>query len=467
VLGELMNTAKRDDFSRFGKDFQESLCHLVLKDRPFADQIFEVLDMNFFEQKYLQAFVSLVQQYREEFKIHPNDNVMRSLLRTKLSNYSDTVKKQLRDFYARISRFDDEHADYVKKTALDFCKKQKLKEAMLKSIPLLEESSFEEVVSVITGAANLGLDSDCGHDFVLDFEKRFELKSRNPISTGWAEIDKISQAGLGQGELGVVIAATGGGKSQCLVHLGTQAIKAGKNVVYYTLELADTVVGSRFDSCLTAVPLRDRTTFKEQIYERIQEEGLGRLIIKEYPTKSASVETLKAHLEKLKIKNIKPDMILVDYADLLSQRSNLKERRHQLESTYEELRGLAQANNCCVWTASQTNRSGINAEIITMESISEAFNKCFVADFIFTISRTLEEKEVNAGKMYIAKNRNGPDGIIYPAIMDYSKVLIDVQPSTGESLGDVAENAKKRQEEKLSTMYKKFKKKKKGKENVQ
>ena len=129
-----MNTAKRDDFSRFGKDFQESLCHLVLKDRPFADQIFEVLDMNFFEQKYLQAFVSLVQQYREEFKIHPNDNVMRSLLRTKLSNYSDTVKKQLRDFYARISRFDDEHADYVKKTALDFCKKQKLKEAMLLSL---------------------------------------------------------------------------------------------------------------------------------------------------------------------------------------------------------------------------------------------------------------------------------------------------------------------------------------------
>jgi len=453
-----MSTIKRDDFSRFGKEFQESLCHLVLKDRPFADQIFEVLDMNFFEQKYLQAFVSLIQDYREEFKTHPSDSVMKSLLRTKLANQSDTVKRQLREFYARISRFEDEHSEYVKKTALDFCKKQKLKEAMLKSIPLLEESSFEEVVSVITGAANLGLDSNYGHDFVLDFEKRFEEKSRNPITTGWSEIDKITSGGMGKGELGVVIAATGGGKSQCLVHLGTQAVKAGKSVVYYTLELADTVVGSRFDSCLTGVPLKDRWTFKEQIYERVQEEDLGKLIIKEYPTKSASVETLKAHLEKLKVKNFKPDMILVDYADLLSQRSNLKERRHQLESTYEELRGMAQAYDCCVWTASQTNRSGINAEIITMESISEAFNKCFVSDFIFTISRTLEEKEVNAGKMYIAKNRNGPDGIIYPSIMDYSRVYIDVNPSSGESIGDIAENAKKRQEEKLVTKYKKFKK---------
>jgi len=458
-----MSTIKRDDFSRFGKDFQESLCHLVLKDRPFADQIFEVLDMNFFEQKYLQVFVSLVKEYREEFKTHPNDTVMKSLLRTKLGNQSDTVKRQLREFYARISRFEDEHAEYVKKTALDFCKKQKLKEAMLKSIPLLEESSFEEVVSVITDAAHLGLDSNYGHDFVLDFEKRFELQTRDPITTGWTEIDKITQGGMGSGELAVVIAATGGGKSQCLVHLGTQAIKEGRNVVYYTLELADTVVGSRFDSCLTGVPLRDRWTFKEQIYERVQEEELGKLIIKEYPTKSASVETIKAHLEKLKVKNFKPDMVLVDYADLLSQKSNFKERRHQLESTYEELRGLAQMYNCCVWTASQTNRSGINAEIITMEAISEAFNKCFVSDFIFTVSRTLEEKEVNAGKMYIAKNRNGPDGIIYPAIMDYSKVLIDVQPSTGESIGDVAESAKKRQEEKLSSAYKKFKTKKKKK----
>ena len=460
-----MSTIKRDDFSRFGKEFQESLCHLLIRDRPFADQMFEVLDINFFEQKYLQAFVSLIQQYRDEFKIHPNDNVMKSLLRTKLQNQSDTVKRQLREFYARISRFEDEHADYVKQTALDFCKKQKLKEAMLKSIPLLEESSFEEVVSVITSAANLGLDSNYGHDFVLDFEKRFELKSRNPITTGWSQIDKITQGGLGEGELGVVIAATGGGKSQCLVHLGTQAIKAGKNVIYYTLELADTVVGSRFDSCLTGVPLQDRWTFKEQIFERVQEEELGQLIIKEYPTKSASVDTIKAHLERLKIKNIKPDLVLVDYADLLLQRSNLRERRHQLESTYEELRGLAQMYECCVWTASQTNRSGINAEIITMESISEAFNKCFVSDFIFTISRTLEEKEVNAGKMYIAKNRNGPDGIIYPAIMDYSRVFIGVQPSSGESIGDVAESAKKRQTDKLVTTYKKFKKKKR-KENV-
>ena len=109
------------------------------------------------------------------------------------------------------------------------------------------------------------------------------------------------------------------------------------------------------------------------------------------------------------------------------------EKRHQLESIYEELRAVAQENNCPVWTASQTNRSGLNAEVITMESISEAFNKCFVADFIFSLSRTVEDKQNNQGKLFIAKNRNGPDGMIYNIFMDCSSAKIKVMPSTTQS----------------------------------
>jgi hypothetical protein len=95
------------------------------------------------------------------------------------------------------------------------------------------------------------------------------------------------------------------------------------------------------------------------------------------------------------------------------------------------MRGLAQENECCVWTASQTNRSGLNAEVITMEAISEAFNKCFVADFICTISRTIEDKQNNLGRMFIAKNRNGPDGIVFPLKMDTSRVSIEIAESGG------------------------------------
>ena len=444
----------KENFSQYGREFQESLCHLILIDRPFADQIFEVLNINFLELNYLQSFVKLVQNYREKFSVHPSEAIMKSLLRTELDEELETVQKRIRDFYARISKTDVEDSEYIKTTSLDFCRKQKLKEAMLKSVKLLESHSFDEISNVINEALVLGSDSNFGHDYIKDFEQRFIFKARNPVATGWEEIDAITHQGLGTGELGVVIAPTGAGKSMALVHLGSQALIAGKNVIYYTLELSDTVVGSRFDSCITNVPLGDLRSFKEEIYEKIQNLD-GKLIVKEYPTKSSSVVTLKNHLEKVIKRGFKPDVIIVDYADLLRPTSGLREKRHELETIYEQLRGLAQEFQCCLWTASQTNRSGLNAEVITMESISEAFNKCFVADFIFSISRTAEDKLNNQGRIFIAKNRNGPDGLIYPIFMSTNNITIKVLPNTGETIGEVQRDAKKRQEMKIATLYKK------------
>ena len=376
-----------------------------------------------------------------------------------MENELEAVQTQVRDYFARIFKTEAEDSEYIKTTSLDFCRKQNLKKAMLKSVKLLENHSFDEISNVINEAIVLGSDSNFGHDYIKDFEQRFLLKSRNPVATGWPEIDNITHQGLGNGELGVVIAPTGAGKSMALVHLGSQALIAGKNVIYYTLELSDTVVGSRFDSCITNVPLGDLRSFKEEIYEKIQNLD-GKLIVKEYPTKSSSVVTLKNHLEKVIKRGFKPDVIIVDYADLLRPTSGLREKRHELETIYEQLRGLAQEFQCCLWTASQTNRSGLNAEVITMESISEAFNKCFVADFILSISRTAEDKLNNQGRVFIAKNRNGPDGLIFPIFMSTNNITIKVLPTTGETIGEVQKDAKKRQEQKLVRLYKKNKQRK-------
>ncbi len=243
-----------------------------------------------------------------------------------------------------------------------------------------------------------------------------------------------------------------------LVHIGAQAVKAGKTVVYYTLELQDTVVGTRFDSCITGLPLNDLRPLKEEVFEMVKDLP-GKLIIKEYPTRSASTNTLKTHIEKLKNRDIHVDMVIVDYADLLRPVNIRKERRHELENLYEDLRGMAQEFKFCVWTASQTNRSGLNSEIITMESISEAFNKCFVADFIFSISRTIQDKAVNGGRVFVAKNRNGPDGIVFPIFMDTSNVCIKVLPQLAEeNLNGTNAPSSKEQSQVLYEKYKKFKK---------
>ena len=197
--------------------------------------------------------------------------------------------------------------------------------------------------------------------------------------------------------------------------------------MHFTLELADTAVAQRYDSCLTGVPLDELMSKKEVIYDDIK--GIdGQLIVKEYPTKSASTTTLKNHLEKIRQTQMEIDMIIVDYGDLLKGSAVRKnyEKRHELESIYEELRGIGQEFGCPIVTASQTNRKGLNEEVITMESISEAFNKCFVADLIVSLSRTIKDRNSNIGRLFVAKNRNGPDGIVYSLFMDTSNVAIKV-----------------------------------------
>jgi len=457
----MLSAKEKIDFSRFGKSFQENLCRILLDNRQFCDQIGEVLDTGFFELRYLQVFSKIIYDYKKEYGTHPSRTTMVSILKSSLENYPQTVQSQIRSFFAKTiisSDVDTEGDEYIKKMSLDFCRKQKLKEAMIKSAKLLNSSSFEEISKLVNEALKLGGDNNFGYDYLVDFEERFVLRHRNPVSTGWPQIDAITEGGLGKGELGVVIAPTGAGKSMVLVHLGAQAVMQGKTVVYYTLELEDKVVASRFDSCMTKIPLKELMDFKDVVYEKVTNVH-GSLIVKEYPTKHASTETLKNHLHKLKTKGIEPDVVIIDYGDLLKPVRFRKETRNELQEIYEELRGIAKLHDCLVWTASQTNRGALNAEVVTMESISEAFNKCFVADFIFTLSRTIEDKATNTGRFFIAKNRNGVDGIVLPIYMDTSNVEIYISSEELTEVSEVVKNAAKKQEEMLKKKYESFKKK--------
>ena len=447
-------------FSRYGKSFQEKLAFLILDDRVFADRMMEVLDVEFLEFKHLQTFVQKIFNYKSKYGSQPSHETMKTIIRSQLDDENEALQKQIREYFAKV--LSDikilDSAEFVKETSLEFCRKQKLREAMIKSTTLLQKCSFDEISVLINDALKAGADSDFGYDYIKDFEKRFELSTRDTITTGWEKVDQITGGGGGRKELGVVIAPTGVGKSMVLVHLGATALKAGMTVIHYTLELADTVIAGRYDSCITGIRLNEVKERKSDIKKSIDDLD-GTLIVKEYPTKTATTNTIRAHLEKLKQQGIKPDMIIVDYADLLRTLSARKEKREELESIYEDLRAIMQENDCVGWTASQTNRTGLNQEIITMQAISEAFNKCFIADFIFSVSRTSEDKQTNGGRIYIAKNRNGPDGLVYSIFMDTANVDIKV---VGKYENDAASSPSLSQEEQVKFMLDKYKKLVKG-----
>ena len=177
---------QKADFGRYGKSFQEGLVQLIFEDRPFADQITEVLDTEHLELEYLRTFVKKVTDYRTKYGKHPSTNAMISILRTELDKEDEVTQKQVRDYFARIHTNElSSDVDYIKETSLDFCRKQKLKEAMMKSVGLLQTCSFDEISKVINDALKLGSENNHGYDFIADFEERYKPKFRKPVTTGW------------------------------------------------------------------------------------------------------------------------------------------------------------------------------------------------------------------------------------------------------------------------------------------
>lgn len=401
-------------FSR-GSHYEQSLIQTVISDHLFAEQLLEVLNPEFLSLDYLKEIVLILNKYYTEFKTFPSFKLLVSIVAKDVE--SEILKTECLGFLRTIEKSSlNGDTQYIKNSSLDFCRKRSLMSALEKVIELAEGSNYEQIVSTIQKSLELGAERQIGHDFVNNLAERMEHIKRETISTGWTPIDQILGGGLGRGELGAVIAPSGFGKSFWLVNLACAAAKEGKSVVVYTLELNEKYWANRCDAWFTGVKIDDLQFNKEKIQNKINELK-PRIIIKGYPTKSASVMTLRNHIAKLKLRDFIPDLIIVDYADLMRSAKNYESKRFEQESVYEDLRGLAQEVNVPCWTASQTNRTAIDDDVISLSKISECYGKVMVSDFMATMSRK---------NIYVAKNRSGPDNLIHPYSINTSLAKIDV-----------------------------------------
>lgn len=422
-------------FAAYGKSFQEKIIQALLVDKQFAEQMLEVMNVEYFELKHLQYLAGKYFTYSKKYKDFPTLNLLVTIIKDDLKNGSDIIlRDQIIELLQRIkSNPDSGDLPYIKEKSLDFCRKQALKSALEKAVDLVSTEKYESIVEVIRNAVSVGTTPSVGHDFVNDFESRFIKTKREAVPTGIEHLDKkdILQGGLGRGELGCVSAATGVGKSHFLVNLGCNAMRAGKNVLHYTFELSETAVAIRYDSNLCDVNSNEVLDKKQEIIKKYSEIKLGRLFIKEHPTSTCTVHMIRNHVEKLSLKGFIPDVILIDYADIMRSSRQFDSLRHELKLIYEELRGLASELQLPIWTASQTNRDASNSEIVGLESMSEAYGKAMIADVILTISRRSHEKASGQGRLFVAKNRAGRDGIVFPILIDTSRSFFKI---TGDNI---------------------------------
>jgi len=437
-------------FGQFGKTFQEKLCQALLVDSKFAEQMMEVVDISYFEVNYLKFLADRYFAYSRKYKVFPTLQLLVTIIRDDLKSGTDIIlRDQIIEYLQRMkSNPDPGDLQFVKDKSLEFCRKQALKKALESAVDQMQANKYESIVETIKKAVQVGTAPSVGHDFFNEMDARFTRLKRDTIPTRIPELDKkeILNGGSGKGELLCVVGASGSGKSHWLTMIGANALREGKNVLHYTFELSETAVGIRYDSNLCDMDSNEVMDRKDEVKKFYEDNRLGRLFIKEYPTNTASIYTIKSHIERLDLKGFKPDIIVIDYADIMRSTRQFDSLRHELKLVYEELRGLAMELGVPIWTASQSNKEGANAEVIDMTNMSEAYGKAMICDLIVSVSRRPHEKASGWGRLYVAKNRAGRDGIVFPLKMNTarSKFEITGESESPDSVGASDEEAQKK-----------------------
>jgi len=412
---------------QFGTSFQSKIITSLITDNKFTKQIIDILEVNYFDSDSNKFIVKSIQDYFTKYKTTPTMEALKVFV-DEIEN--DVLKSGVVDFLRQAWSYrESPDLEFVKEKCLEFCKNQVIKNAIMESVELLDNQQYDEIKGVMDKAMTAGIERDIGHEYLTGFEERMTNQARDTLPTKWDSINELMDGGLGKGELGVIVAPAGIGKSWTLQALGAEAIKKGSTVIHYTLELNASYVGLRYDCIVSGQPTGNLQYYKDEVQKAI-DKLKGDLIIKYYPTRTASVATLTAHLQQCELQGIKPDLVLVDYADIMKSTSNFTEKRHQIGHIYEELRGMAGEFEIPVWTASQANRSSLEEDVIGADKVSEDYSKVMTADFVMSMSRKVEDKIANTGRFHVIKNRFGPDGITFPATINTNTGYIMIYEST-------------------------------------
>ena len=412
--------------SKYGYGFQIKVLTSLVTDVGFSSRIFDILQPDYFESDALVWITEVTLKYYQTY----HTLITMDALSVEVEGIDDgdlkaDVVKSLRDIYQNVESTD---LQFVKESTIEFCRNQELQFAIMDSVDLIKTGKFEEIKKRIDDALKKGEDTNVGLDYLTEIDERYEGMARSPITTGFPVIDDYTQGGLSAGELGIVVGPGGSGKSWVLSTMCANAMLAGKNTLYITLELGEAYVGVRIDCILTSMPMEQLKDNRELIKNRLSRVK-GTLRIQWYPTRKLSTIGLRSLLDRLQLLGKMPDVLYLDYADLMKLNgSKVKRKDEELQELYEELRGIGGEYGIPIWSASQANRSshGDEVEFVDASMISESMGKHFTADFMMSILRQERDKLSNTARFHIIKNRFGDDGVTLLSMMDASRGIVEI-----------------------------------------
>jgi len=400
--------------AQYGTHFQTKVLSSLLTHKEFLVNIHDIISEEYFDNSAHKWIINEILKYYEKYHTVPSMEILKVEVK-KLENevLQVSVKEQLKEAY----KASDEDLAYIEEEFSNFCKNQQLKKALLTSVDLLKAGDYDSIRGLVDNALKAGGDKNLGLEYSKDIETRYREEHRITIPTPWDMFNNLMQGGLGSGDFGLIFGNPGGGKSWTLIALGGIAVELGYNVVHYTLELGEDYVGRRYDAFFTGIPVNEILKHKDRVESTITSLP-GKLVVKEYSPGKASISTLEAHIQKCIDQDFKPDLIIIDYVDLLRSKRTNRERKDEIDDIYLSTKGLARELKVPIWSVSQVNRAGAKDDIIEGDKAAGSYDKIMITDVAISLSRKKEDKVKGTGRFHIMKNRYGMDGMTFGAKID-------------------------------------------------
>ena len=419
-----------------GYKFQTEFINQILHpaNKKFADRIIDIVHARYFDNEYFRLIIATVKDYFERFEKVPSWDTLETILKVEIKD--KITQDYVFEITKEIRNLEVEDWEFVQEKALNFCRQQELKKANEKISKIIDDGDFdkyEECAEIMKEALSIGAEKDDGTSIAEGWDTVLQEDFRHPVPTGISGIDELTDGGLSRGELGVILAPYGVGKTTILTKISNTAYNMGYNVLQIVFEDIPDVIKRKHASCWSGIELNALSENQEEVLSVIEERTKGKendLVIRKFSSEGVTVNHLKAYVRHLISTGFRPDMIVLDYIDCVESARKFNDEWSGEGNVMRGFESMLAEYNIVGWTAVQGNRSSISADVVTGDQMGGSIKKAQIGHFIMSIARTLSQKESNRATIAVLKSRFGKDGVIFEdCTFDNGRVFIDTESS--------------------------------------
>ena len=452
--------ATTKNFEYLGNNFQIQLLNQIIVDKDFSRSIIDVIENNYFENKYFKIIMQMIKEYYIKYNHTPSFDTLEQVTKSELQQ--QIAAKVVLDTIKKIQEAPIDGVDFVQEKALKFCKQQELQKVMTRAQKIIDGGEFENydtLEEMVREALLVGSKDTTMLDVFSNLDQVLEDDYRHPIPMGIPGIDRLLKGGLAKGEIGVILAPTGVGKSTVLTKISNHAFNLGFNVLQIFFEDNPKVIQRKHFTLWTKIHPDELSEKKDEVMNSVNEiknTMNNELILKKLPSDTKTMLQIKNEIRKIIADGTKIDMVVLDYIDCIVPDKNLGDEWKSEGSVMRGFEAMCHELNIVGWTATQGNRSSISSDVVTTDQMGGSIKKAQVGHVIISVAKSLQQKEMKLATIAITKSRIGDDGVVFENCkFDNAMLEIDTE-STTTFLG-LEEQKEERQRQRIKDLMEKRK----------